>query len=177
MQQAIQPTRDGRQNSVREIGECADDETFKSAMCKLAGGVVVLSAVNEAGQKFGLTMTAMISTSLSPPLVMASIDTRSRVLPHLQDQQLFSVNVLSSDQEDIAMHFAGSAADKFLGVEHDLSPEGLPAIKGASAVLHCRLDDTLVTGDHTVVVGRVVDAATDEEARPLVYYQRSFYRL
>lgn len=45
----------------------------------------------------------------------------------------------------------------------------VPRIKGALANLECKLVDSLVSGDHTIFVGKVVAGAYLDGRRPLVW--------
>jgi 3-hydroxy-9,10-secoandrosta-1,3,5(10)-triene-9,17-dione monooxygenase reductase component len=152
-------------------------QAFKAAMCKLASGVSVLTTVDQEGSKIGLTMTAVISVSLDPPLVLACIDNRSRAIPALAARKCFNIHILDEEQEPIALHFAGSAVDKFRDIDHEINEHGCPRVAGSSAILECVADKVFPAGDHTIVIGRVFNTVVDEQTCPLIYHQREFYRL
>lgn len=72
-------------------------------------GVTVVTVDAEDGRR-GLTVNALTSVSLEPPLVLISINKRARSHDTLAGRP-FAVNVLSSDQERLARHFAGDHQD------------------------------------------------------------------
>lgn len=152
-------------------------QAFKAAMCKLAAGVSVLTTVDQNGSKFGLTITAVISVSLNPPLILACIDNRSRAIPALAAGKCFNIHILGGAQETTALHFAGSDVDKFKDIDHEINEQGCPRVSGSSAILECVGDKVFPAGDHTIVIGRVFNTVVDEQTCPLIYHQREFYRL
>ena len=167
--------------SPRRAGEdetpSVQERAFKEAMCKLASGVSVLTTVDEHGCKIGLTMTALISVSLNPPLLLACIDNRSRAIPALVARKCFNIHILGAEQEKIALHFAGSDVDKFRDIDHEINAHGCPKVAGSSAILECVGDGVIPAGDHTIVIGRVFNTVVEEQTRPLIYHQREFHRI
>ena len=59
------------------------------------------------------------------------------------------------------------AGDKLGGVEYYTAATGAPILRDAIAWFECELDDTVVTGDHTLFIGRVVGGGIHREADPL----------
>ena len=52
---------------------------------------------------------------------------------------------------------------------------GLPLITDASAVCECRMHDTVDGGDHTILIGEVLRARSND-AQPLLHFNRQFGR-
>ena len=48
-------------------------------------------------------------------------------------------------------------------------------LAGAVAWLACELDGELAGGDHTILLGRPLEAGSDPTAQPLVFYGRRFH--
>jgi flavin reductase (DIM6/NTAB) family NADH-FMN oxidoreductase RutF len=118
----------------------------------------------------------VVSLSLSPPLMLAALDRRSRTLAALRSAGAFGVSVLSSGQGELALRFATKDPHpvKWDGVGwRELG--GVPAIEGATVSLACELRDLLDGGDHAIVTGEVVDISATEGAEPLVF-SRGEYR-
>jgi len=85
------------------------------------------------------------------------------------------VNILGEDQEDVSNTFASRADDKFEKAKWHTGKLGLPVIDEAFGVVECVLHDSLPGGDHTIFVGRVVDAKASE-GKPLLYGQGGYRR-
>jgi flavin reductase (DIM6/NTAB) family NADH-FMN oxidoreductase RutF len=168
-------TWDGRRSLVPSSS--IDGTTFRQALSKLAAGVSVITTSDAQGAVYGLTATAVTSLSLDPPLVLACINRRSRMAAVLEAGVPFSVNFLSADQEQIARQFARPGPEKFAGVAYHLSAHGSPQIAGTLASVECVLHDTYPGGDHTIVVGRVVDVQLGTPDAPLLYFRHQFLHL
>jgi flavin reductase (DIM6/NTAB) family NADH-FMN oxidoreductase RutF len=150
-----------------------DDAQFKLAMSHFASGVTVVTTEHE-GKPFGMTVAAFSSLSLHPPLVLICVEKTVKTHDAIAGAGKFGVSILNSKQTDISNRFASRADDKFTGTEIVRGELDVPLIGGAITQLSCRLSASLEGGDHTIFVGEVVDART-EEGEPLVYF-RSGYR-
>jgi flavin reductase (DIM6/NTAB) family NADH-FMN oxidoreductase RutF len=85
------------------------------------------------------------------------------------------VHVLAAAQESLARHFASAIPDKFAGVAHNLTPSGCPLLEGALASIECVPYHIYSGGDHTIVVGRVVEVqVSGDDMPPLIYFRRQF---
>ena len=148
-----------------------DSASFRRALSQLAAGVSIVTTVDQSGSKLGLTATSVTSVSLDPPLVLVCIDNRSRTIAALQVGMPFVVHFLAAGQEQLARRFASFMTDKFAGVEYRLTPSGCPRLAGVLASVECLVQHGFPGGDHTIVVGRVVDIQVGAgDARPLLYF-------
>ena len=154
-----------------------DGTTFRQAFSKLAAGVSVITASDAHGAVYGLTATAVTSVSLDPPLLLVCINRQSRMAAVLQAGALFIVHFLSADQEQLARQFARPGPEKFAGVVYGLSAHGSPQLADTLASVECVLYDTYPGGDHTIVVGRVVDIQLGTADAPLLYFRHQFLHL
>ena len=150
-----------------------DDAGFKLAMSHFASGVTVVTTEHE-GKAYGMTVAAFSSLSLHPPLVLICIEKTVKSHDAIAGAGKFGVSILSSKQADVSNRFASRADDKFAGTEIVKGELGMPLIGGAITRLECRVSSQLEGGDHTIFVGEVMHAET-EEGEPLVYF-RSGYR-
>ena len=83
-----------------------DDRQFRQAMGKFATGVTVITTEVE-GEVHGMTANAFMSVSLEPKLVVISIGERAQMLKKIKTSKKFAVNILSGEQQDYSMIFAG----------------------------------------------------------------------
>ena len=153
-----------------------DPDTFRALASHWTSGVAVISTVDAAGRKFGLTMSAVTSLSVDPIQLLICVDACSTTLSPLVESGVFCVNILGREQGDVAMRFAGKAPDKFEGVGHHLLPSGVPVIIGTIAYAECRVSAIHEGGDHRIIVGDVISADVSGGA-PLVYQRRRFWEL
>ncbi|WP_113700999.1 flavin reductase family protein [Nonomuraea lactucae] len=150
-------------------------ETFREALAVHAAGVVVITAQSD-GVPVGLTATSFSSVSLDPPLVSFYVDQSSTTWPWLRTADHFAVNVLASDQAELASRFARKGVDRFAEpTRWRPGPLGAPLLQEVSAHLICLPYETLDVGDHVLVVGLVAEADV-RGGRPLLYHQGRFGR-
>ncbi|HWO98716.1 MAG TPA: flavin reductase family protein [Bacillus sp. (in: firmicutes)] len=150
-----------------------DDRTFRNAMGKFATGVTVITTLLE-DEAHGMTANAFMSVSLNPRLVLISIGEKARMLDKINESGKFAVNILSDDQKDLSMHFAGQIKEK-RQVEFDWINE-LPVIKNALANIVCKVHSKQVAGDHTLFIGEVTDIVMCEGA-PLAFYEGKYSKV
>jgi flavin reductase len=132
-------------------------------------GVAVISARNVDGRCTGITMNAVTSLSLDPPLFLICLNSNSKTLEVIERTGHFCINFLSDLQVDISKAFASRSDDKFRNVEYTPGFTGSPLIKGAVAHGECEVETRHKGGDHTILIARVVHTAT-HEGQPLVYH-------
>ncbi|WP_342431445.1 flavin reductase family protein [Neobacillus sp. FSL H8-0543] len=143
-----------------------DDRFFRNAMGKFATGItVVTTEVNS--EPHGMTANAFVSVSLTPKLVLVSIDKRAKILSKIQDSKKFAISFLSADQEAESMRFAGQLKED-IPYSFDRFGE-LPVIKGALANMSCNLYNEVEAGDHILFIGEVTDLQVNE-GDPLLYF-------
>jgi flavin reductase (DIM6/NTAB) family NADH-FMN oxidoreductase RutF len=146
-------------------------ESFPQAMARVCTPVAIVTALFE-GNPHGTTVSAFASLSVSPPMVLVSLDRQSELLSRVISTRQFGLNVLSSGQSDLALRFARKGADSFDGIAwHEES--GCPRFKGAAVWLACRVVDLVDGGDHRIALA-AVERVEITEAEPLTYHARAF---
>ncbi|MFI7699432.1 flavin reductase family protein [Nonomuraea sp. NPDC049480] len=151
-------------------------DQFRQALAVHASGVVVITAQND-GIPVGLTATSFSSVSLEPPLVSFYVDRSSTTWPQLGAADHFAVNILASDQAELAARFARKNIDRFAApTRWRPGPLGAPLLQDVSAHLICLPYERAEVGDHLLVVGLVAEAGVRHAGRPLLYHQGRFGR-
>jgi flavin reductase (DIM6/NTAB) family NADH-FMN oxidoreductase RutF len=127
-----------------------DLRELRTCLGAFVTGVTVITTVDRAGNLHGLTANSFSSVSLEPPLILWSLQVKTRSYPVFREAERFAVNILAADQVDIAKRFASSAQDKFQGIPVTHGVGGLPLIKNCAAYLECRKEAIYPGGDHAV---------------------------
>jgi flavin reductase (DIM6/NTAB) family NADH-FMN oxidoreductase RutF len=153
-----------------------DRPLFRAAMGRLATGVTVLAVRAPEGGFLGMTASAVTSLSLDPPMLLACVGHAAAAHQALTIEPQFSVNVLASDQQEISRRFATRDLQRFDGVACDVTPSGLPWLRGALACLECRRDALHEGGDHSIVTG-VIEWARVADGDPLLYFLGGYRRI
>jgi flavin reductase (DIM6/NTAB) family NADH-FMN oxidoreductase RutF len=146
-----------------------DKQLFRRVLGGFAAGVTVVTTLGEDGQPYGLTATAFTSVSLEPPLVLVCVDKRSESHPHFHTSQVFVVNFLAHNQEQLSRRFAVSGGDKFGDLMTRRAVNGAPLLEGTAGYVDCHAVNVIDAGDHTVFIG-MVDAAETFDVAPLLYF-------
>jgi flavin reductase (DIM6/NTAB) family NADH-FMN oxidoreductase RutF len=149
-----------------------DAQLFKDCLSTWTSGVTVVTA---SGPRMivGITASAFSSLSVDPPLVLVCIGRSSGSHDDLVGADGFAVHILSRDQEELSNRFATAGVDKFDGVDFGLGPFDTPLLELGAARLVCERHAMLGGGDHTILVGRVIEAEPGD-GEPLLYHSRSY---
>lgn len=153
-----------------------DPEDFKAVMGQWPSGVTVVTTVDEDGPT-GMTASSFSSVSLSPPLISICIAKHLPTHARLQKAGAFAVNILSKDQINDGLRFAGmlkDVTDRFEGIDTHTAETGCPLLVGTLGWVDCTIWAQHDGGDHTIFVGEVQAAGVDKTAAPLLYHSRSW---
>ncbi|HWE46905.1 MAG TPA: flavin reductase family protein [Caulobacteraceae bacterium] len=162
--------------------EAFDSLGFRRALGQFATGVAIVSALDPengpAGEPVGLTISSFNTVSLSPPLVLFSVQRKAYALGALQRAKGYAVNILNSDQQHLSQRFGRALdASRWAAAPHALGRTGAPLIHGSLAHFDCEPYAVHDGGDHLIFVGRVVSFATAEADAPLVFFRGAYCKL
>jgi flavin reductase (DIM6/NTAB) family NADH-FMN oxidoreductase RutF len=150
---------------------------FRSAMRQLTGGVSVITA-GIGWDISGMTVTSVSSLSVDPPALIVSINREASSWPLVRRYGSFGVNILTSDQIDIAERFTGKdglkGAERFAGVHWTTRISGVPLLTDALAVIDCEVEDMVERHSHAIVIGRVLDVVVSTRTAALAYWQGQY---
>ena len=151
----------------------ASTDDFLAAMRRFATGVAIVTTEHE-GRIHGFTVNAFASVSAEPPTVLICVNREATAHPLIAESQRFCVNILSLEQRDLAVRFAGGEPrSRFDGVEYRIGRSGSPILEGTLAHVDCTLAEELTASTHTIFLGTVVDAGW-RDGEPLGYFNRAY---
>ena len=76
-------------------------------------GITIVTINGTDKKPYGLTVTSFNSVSLSPPLILWSLDNRNDKLSLFQNARGFAVNIMAAEQLDLCKKFAAADNDRF----------------------------------------------------------------
>ena len=153
----------------------AEEPELRDAMRRFAAGVAVVTIALER-QRVGLTVSAVTSLSLEPPLVSVAISRQAAMHELLADSDAFALSLLAGDQAALAQHFARGVPPIAMWHEIELHrEEGAPLLAGARAWVDCALVNEVPTGDHTLFVGGVTAVELGTSAGGALAYVEQEY--
>jgi flavin reductase (DIM6/NTAB) family NADH-FMN oxidoreductase RutF len=150
---------------------------FRNAMRQLTGGVSVVTA-GRGRDISGMTVTSVSSLSVDPPALIVSINRESSSWPLVKRYGFFGVNILTSDQLDIAERFTGKGGlkgvDRFAGARWLTRASGVPLLADALAAIDCEVEDIVERHSHAIIIGRVLDVTVSPRTAALAYWQGQY---
>src|ERR671910_131112 len=163
--------------AVELPAELGDDPrvALRRTLGMFATGVTVITT-RERDQVHGMTANAFMSVSLEPPLVLISVDRRTRMCGLLHEGRTYGVSVLCEQQSELSDRFAGrtnpNAPDPRFEIVHDT-----PLVKGALAHFVAKISRSYWGGDHSLFLGAVEYARYREDGQPLLFHGGRYERL
>jgi flavin reductase (DIM6/NTAB) family NADH-FMN oxidoreductase RutF len=156
-----------------------DTEIKKKALRSLTYGLYVLSSASGEEIAAG-TVNWVSQASFSPPLIMLAVRSDSHIHSLIERSLGLALNVLSSQQKELASAFFRSSqrdGNKVNGQAFERGPvTGAPLLLAAPIWLEAQVTDTLHRGDHTVFVAEVVEAGIrDENTKPLEMWDTGWF--
>ena len=131
-----------------------DGTVFRRVIGSFMSGVVVITTTHD-GQPYGMTVSAVSSLSMEPPMLLVCLNSASGTQEAVRRSGRFAVNILAEDQGRLAERFAKpGASDKFDGVAVRTGHTGVPLLDGALAVVECQVAEAVTGGTHRVFLGR-----------------------
>ncbi|MSP40260.1 MAG: flavin reductase [Deltaproteobacteria bacterium] len=153
-----------------------DAQELRRVMGHFVTGVTVITTQDKEGAPQGLTANAFMSLSLDPPLVIISVDKKATCYACFEPGNGYTVNYLAEDQEEISKRFATKGVDKFADLKWQAGSNGAAVLDGVLGSVECKITDCYDGGDHTIVVGEILNVAANGD-RPLVFFKGKYQRL
>ena len=142
---------------------------YRETVANFPSGVTVVTT-RDGGVDFGLTVSAFTSLSLDPPMVLVSIDRKSKSHQHLVEGAPIGISVLAAGHTDVAVQFARHVDDRFAGINIVRRGEqDIPFVGDAAAWFLGDVRDRYVGGDHIIITVAVRECGWHDGGRPLLY--------
>ena len=138
-----------------------DANAKKTALRMIPYGLYVLTAAHKDGRISAGTVNWVTQASFEPPLVVVGVKTDSAGHALIKDTKAFALNVLGKGQQALAFTFFKPAEKKdqtISGEPYRAGKTGAPILTNTPAYVECTLETTVEMGDHSIFVGKVVDA-------------------
>ena len=126
---------------------------LRKTLGMFATGVTVLTTLKHE-QVHGMTANAFMSVSLEPPLVLISVDRRTKMCGLLHEGSHYGVSVLCETQSALSDRFAGRPCEDCPPPRFEIVRE-TPLVDGALAHFVARVERSYWGGDHSLFLGRV----------------------
>lgn len=151
-----------------------DATVFRRVIGNFMSGVVVITTTDDDGAARGMTVSAVSSLSLDPPMLLVCLNAASSTQEAVRRSGRFAVNILAEHQGHVAERFARPGSDdKFGDLETQPGSTGVPLLAGVLATVECRVAEVVGGGTHRVFLAEAVHAEASEGS-PLAYFRGRF---
>jgi len=147
-------------------------ENFKKTLSTFTTGITVVATKNSS-ILYGKTINSFSSLSLSPPLVLFSLDKKSTQLNIFKKSKTVSINILSKNQKLISNNFAKKNPN-WDEVKYFTLDNGNPIIENCVSNLDCKIIHKVKKGDHIIFICKVLHVLNNNKLKPLIYYNSNY---
>ena len=164
---------DGFYFSTKKFMNKVNKDNYKKTLSKFATGITVV-ATKYKSILYGKTINSFSSLSLSPPLVLFSLDNKSSKLNIFKKSEEITINILSEKQQIVSNNFAKKNPD-WKHINYVSLKNGNPIIKNCVSNLDCRIIEKIQKGDHLIFICKVSKVIYSEKLKPLIYYNSKYF--
>ncbi|HEY6136384.1 MAG TPA: flavin reductase family protein [Thermoanaerobaculia bacterium] len=154
------------------------DEAAKRAVLRHFPYGLYVVTVSFDGEDHAMTANWLTQAAFDPPMVVVAIENTSRTIGMIRNSHHFAVNLLLSGQRELAGKLGRSAEQapqKLKGIKTKPAPvSGAPVLVDGLGWVECRVVATLPAGDHTLVLGEILNAGVEHEGEPLTLKDAGF---
>jgi len=162
------------------------DDAIARVMHEMPYGLYIIGSKERDSDKVnGMMADWVMQVSFQPRLVAVAFENDAHTLGNVRKHGAFTVNLLAADRQSMelarpfAQPYSGTKVQGRKGAEatavhykldrldYRLTNRGCPVLNAAMAWCECEADQFVDIGDHTLVVGRVLDGRVEREAEPL----------
>ena len=130
---------------------------------------VFILAAEKGEEKHAMTVSSVFSVSLEPMSMMVSVNQLAGIHDVLQVNDKFSLNLLASNQIEIAEICSGSEEGQVRFEHDDWETEEIPYLKNAQSNLFCSCKKIIPLYSHSLVIGEVDKIFHSGNMNPLIY--------
>ena len=141
-----------------------NDAARRALLQRFPYGLYALTVKHQADEH-GMTASWVSQASFEPPMVVVAVENTSKVIGMIRDAHHFALSMLLDAQRELAAKLGrASTAAPLKGVKTKPAPvSGAPILSEALGWIDCRVVATLPSGDHTLVLGEVLDAGVEHD--------------
>jgi flavin reductase (DIM6/NTAB) family NADH-FMN oxidoreductase RutF len=151
-------------------------EDYRKALSMRADSVFLVTYRTREDGVEGMTATAVMSLSLTPPSLLVSISHQARARDAIRDRGAFGVSLLGEAHVTVAESAGRARGNKSFGgaLTAETDPTRTPVLDGALATFQCRVIETYEHFTHTVFVAVVLEARVSANGAPLLHHHGGY---
>ena len=144
-------------------------EAAKPALEQISYGLYVVGSKN-GDEVNGMTANWLTQCSFEPRMVVLAVESGSHTMANIKASKVFSVNIVAEEDTGLIEKFVEPqerAGNKLGGVDFRTGETGCPILEQALYWFECEVAQTVMTGDHDIVIGTVANGGMNREGDPL----------
>ncbi len=154
------------------------DNSILEALERLSQQVYILTS-SYGKRANGCTVVWVARASFRPPMIAVFVHPKRFTYELLINSGAFCLNVVGKDGLELAKKMgsvSGRESDKFQGLKWRTVQSGAPVLEeGIIGFIDCKLQATFPAGDHSCLLGKVLEAQILSKEKPLNYDPTYFY--
>jgi flavin reductase (DIM6/NTAB) family NADH-FMN oxidoreductase RutF len=157
------------------MSEADRGKSWPAALGRVPSGLFVLTA-RRGNEEAGMLASFVQQCSFDPPLVSAAIRRGRTFETWLRSGDSLVINILDDGQTDMVAFF-GRGVDPgpspFANLELERTADGTAILAEVLAFLECKVESSVTTGDHELLILRVVEGRLLGEGKPMVHIRKN----
>jgi flavin reductase (DIM6/NTAB) family NADH-FMN oxidoreductase RutF len=144
-----------------------DNRILRNVASAFATGVTVVT-IEKDQEVYGMTANSFLSVSLSPALVLISVQKSGKMHPLLKKDKALAISILEAGQTLVSEYYAGKIDNGYQPDYHQTDGDW-HTIPNCLAWYHTHIVKRIDGGDHTLVLCEVKSLGRNE-GDPLLYF-------
>ncbi len=147
-----------------------DEQAKKKILQQIPYGLYVIG-VKDGDSHHAFTGSWLSQCSMKPPRLMLGLRHGTNSLDMIRHGKVFSVNWMSKDDKKVLEQFFKATpanGNRFGELTYQTKKTGAPVLDKALSFVECEVADIHEAGDHSIVVGEVVNAELRSNDAPLI---------
>ena len=150
----------------------------KTVLRQFSYGLYAVTVVHD-GTEHGMTANWVTQAAFEPPMVVVAVENASLTIEMIRDAHHFGISIFHEGKRDVAARVGRAsqeAPDKLKGIRTKPAPiTGTPVLADCIGWLECRVITAVPAGDHTLMLGEVIEAGVEHaDAKPLTLQAAGF---
>lgn len=138
---------------------------------------VIVATTEDNGDHIAVTMNSFSTISLRPPLISICLGRHLRSRRAFERSAYFCISILGAGQEEISTRCAKAGEKDWEKIPYSLSGKGIRHMQSSLAVLECETHSVIRAGDHSILIGEVIEWKEGDMAAPLVFFNSQYQKL
>ncbi len=149
-------------------------QNLTSVFSLFSTGVTIITNGTSKNEYFGCTVNSFTSLSLNPPQFLFCLGNENGNLKTFKINSPLNVNFLSKSQENLSNKFSGDLLNRWSGISFSKAKNKVPFFKNSLGLIESYVEKKFISGDHTIIICRVINFEIFNSKKPLIYYKSKY---